>query len=216
MAWPDDLQLSCFTGYDWYLWKERTARSEMSLMWWGHAHQKRATRPQVCAMPLQLLTYLQEHQRPHRLSQAQLPASHQFSALGATPTAHPYCAGHVSSHLRSLSWQLSGNWLFKIIDEYRNYELFFCLQFNTLNNALARCPHCRKVSSVGSDYARNRCLLFMFLFFIMTAIAIGVTAGTARFAPEKSGLYALYIGKFCKEKKYKEKIFLKHFCSLFL
>jgi phosphatidylinositol-4,5-bisphosphate 4-phosphatase len=67
--------------------------------------------------------------------------------------------------------------------------------FNTLNNALARCPHCRKVSSVGSDYARNRCLLFMFLFFIMTAIAIGVTAGTAHYAPEKSGLYALYIGK---------------------
>ena len=86
--------------------------------------------------------------------------------------------------------------ILKIIDEYRNYEQFFCLQFNTLNNALARCPHCRKVSSVGSDYARNRCLLFMFLFFIMTAIAIGVTAGTARFAPEKSGLYALYIGKF--------------------
>lgn len=68
--------------------------------------------------------------------------------------------------------------------------------FNTLNNALARCPHCRKVSSVGSDYARNRCLLFMFLFFIMTAIAIGVTAGTAHYAPEKSGLYALYIGLF--------------------
>ena len=29
----------------------------------------------------------------------------------------------------------------------------------------------------------------------MTAIAIGVTAGTAHYAPEKSGLYALYIGK---------------------
>ena len=80
-------------------------------------------------------------------------------------------------------------------NDWEIIKLFLLFQFNTLNNALARCPHCRKVSSVGSDYARNRCLLFMFLFFIMTAIAIGVTAGTAHYAPEKSGLYALYIGK---------------------
>ena len=80
-------------------------------------------------------------------------------------------------------------------NDWEIIKLFLLFQFNTLNNALARCPHCRKVSSVGSDYARNRCLLFMFLFFVMTAIAIGVTAGTAHYAPEKSGLYALYIGK---------------------
>ena len=42
----------------------------------------------------------------------------------------------------------------------------------------------------------------------MTAIAIGVTAGTARFAPEKSGLYALYIGKFEKKETRKRKYFL--------
>ena len=68
-------------------------------------------------------------------------------------------------------------------------------QFNTLNNALARCPHCRKVSSVGSDYSRNRTLLFAFLTLVMSAIAIGVTAGTAHYAAEKAGLYAVYIGK---------------------
>ena len=35
------------------------------------------------------------------------------------------------------------------------YNFCFSLilfQFNTLNNALARCPHCRKVSSVGGDF----------------------------------------------------------------
>lgn len=68
--------------------------------------------------------------------------------------------------------------------------------FNTLNNALARCPHCRKVSSVGGDFSRNRGLLFSLLGSLMMIIAIGVTAGTASMAPDKAGLYVVYIGLF--------------------
>ena len=99
---------SCFIGYDWYFWKKRTTCSEMSLLRRGHTHQKRSSRAQICSMPLQLLTYLQKHQRPHRMSSTQLPACHQLSPVRATPTAHAHRAGHVPSHLRSLSWQFSG------------------------------------------------------------------------------------------------------------
>jgi len=48
-------------------------------------------------------------------------------------------------------------------------------QFNTLNNALARCPHCRKISSVGPDFARGRGIVFIIVGIITLIIAIGVT-----------------------------------------
>jgi len=68
--------------------------------------------------------------------------------------------------------------------------------FNTLNNALARCPHCRKISSVGGDFRRNRGLIYCMLGLMMLIVAIGVTAGTAAQASQKGGLYILYIGLF--------------------
>lgn len=68
--------------------------------------------------------------------------------------------------------------------------------FNMRNNALARCPHCRKVSSVGGDFSRNRGLLFSLLGILTMVIAIGVTAGTASSASDKPGLYVVYIGLF--------------------
>merc|ERR1711981_443381 len=68
--------------------------------------------------------------------------------------------------------------------------------FNTLNNALARCPHCRKVSSVGGDFSRNRGLLFSALGLLTMVIAIVVTACTATLATQKAGLYVLYVGLF--------------------
>lgn len=68
--------------------------------------------------------------------------------------------------------------------------------FNTLHNALARCPHCRKVSSVGSSFARGRGLLFLILAVIFLVIGIGVTAGTYRYAKDHGGVYVAYIGAF--------------------
>jgi len=68
--------------------------------------------------------------------------------------------------------------------------------FNTLNNALARCPHCRKISSVGGDFRRNRGLIYCMLGLMMLIVAIGVTAGTATQANTRPALYVLYIGLF--------------------
>jgi len=68
--------------------------------------------------------------------------------------------------------------------------------FNTLNNALARCPHCRKVSSVGPEFARNRSILFGIFGLIVLGIAIGITVGTLKMAAEKRGMYVVYVGAF--------------------
>jgi len=68
--------------------------------------------------------------------------------------------------------------------------------FNTLNNALARCPHCRKVSSVGPEFARTRSIIFMILGLIVLCIGIGITCGTYHIAEHKGGMFVLYVGAF--------------------
>ncbi|KZC09594.1 PREDICTED: type 1 phosphatidylinositol 4,5-bisphosphate 4-phosphatase isoform X1 [Dufourea novaeangliae] len=68
--------------------------------------------------------------------------------------------------------------------------------FNTLNNALARCPHCRKISSVGSDFARGRSIAFVILGIIALIIAVAVTVGTYTHAKSKGGIYVAYVGAF--------------------
>ncbi|XP_075224117.1 type 1 phosphatidylinositol 4,5-bisphosphate 4-phosphatase isoform X2 [Lycorma delicatula] len=69
--------------------------------------------------------------------------------------------------------------------------------FNTLNNALARCPHCQKVSSVGPDFARGRGICFLLLGCIFLLIGIAVTLGTYEYASSRSGgFYVFYIGAF--------------------
>uniref|UniRef100_A0A182X8L7 Phosphatidylinositol-4,5-bisphosphate 4-phosphatase n=1 Tax=Anopheles quadriannulatus TaxID=34691 RepID=A0A182X8L7_ANOQN len=50
--------------------------------------------------------------------------------------------------------------------------------FDTLKNNLARCPHCRKVSSVGADFCRKRRNLHFLGGIIFLAIGIGVTFAT--------------------------------------
>ena len=46
--------------------------------------------------------------------------------------------------------------------------------FNTLQNNLARCPHCRRLSSVGPEFARTRGIVFMILagVFLITSLAV--------------------------------------------
>ncbi|CAK9832425.1 Type 1 phosphatidylinositol 4,5-bisphosphate 4-phosphatase [Anthophora retusa] len=68
--------------------------------------------------------------------------------------------------------------------------------FNTLNNALARCPHCRKISSVGPDFARGRGIVFVILGIILLIIGIAVTVGTHTIVKTKGGIYVVYIGAF--------------------
>lgn len=66
--------------------------------------------------------------------------------------------------------------------------------FNTLSNALARCPHCRKVSSVGSEFSRKRAFIFTLAGLALLVIALGVTFGTLGSATSgKGGLFVLYV-----------------------
>nr|XP_023857839.1 type I phosphatidylinositol 4,5-bisphosphate 4-phosphatase-A [Salvelinus alpinus] len=58
------------------------------------------------------------------------------------------------------------------------------------DRTLARCPHCRKVSSIGQRYPRRRslwCVLLCLLFSISTA---GLVAGTWVKAQAYGGIYA--------------------------
>lgn len=58
----------------------------------------------------------------------------------------------------------------------------------------ARCPQCRKVTSVGQAYARTRWVGYLILTFILLIIAIGVTLGTTDAAKSQHGLYFLWSG----------------------
>jgi len=68
--------------------------------------------------------------------------------------------------------------------------------FNTLNNSLARCPHCRKLSSVGGDFSRSRGIIYLVLAFLFLAVGIGVTLGTYTVVEKKGGLFVVYVGAF--------------------
>jgi phosphatidylinositol-4,5-bisphosphate 4-phosphatase len=68
--------------------------------------------------------------------------------------------------------------------------------FNVLNKALARCPHCRKVSSVGPSFARSRALLFLLMGLIFIGVGVGVTIGTIQLAQRNGGIYVLWIGAY--------------------
>lgn len=75
------------------------------------------------------------------------------------------------------------------LEKYIFAEIVISFQFNTLNNALARCPHCRKISSVGPDFARGRGIVFIIVGIITLIIAIAVTV---RVQLDFSHLYRLF------------------------
>lgn len=68
--------------------------------------------------------------------------------------------------------------------------------YQTLKNAPVRCPHCRKVSSVGARMARIRGSIYAVLALLFLAIALGVTLGTLAVAKSKGGIYVAYVGGF--------------------
>lgn len=71
------------------------------------------------------------------------------------------------------------------------------LQYQMLKNAPVRCPHCRKVSSVGPRMARVRGTIFALLALLFFAIALGVTLGTLSAAKTHGGgVYVAYVGAF--------------------
>ncbi|KAA3675287.1 phosphatidylinositol-4,5-bisphosphate 4-phosphatase, partial [Paragonimus westermani] len=74
--------------------------------------------------------------------------------------------------------------------------LISCLSGGTSAGAAgliaARCPHCRKVTSVGPAYARVRLVVYSLLTFVALIIAIGVTVGTVSAATSNKALYFLW------------------------
>ncbi|CAG2111292.1 unnamed protein product [Medioppia subpectinata] len=64
--------------------------------------------------------------------------------------------------------------------------------FNTLQNNLARCPHCRKLSSVGREFARTRGVVFLIFGSIFLLVSLAVLFGTLSMVRNGSrGLIAL-------------------------
>uniref|UniRef100_A0A0P4WDA8 Phosphatidylinositol-4,5-bisphosphate 4-phosphatase n=1 Tax=Scylla olivacea TaxID=85551 RepID=A0A0P4WDA8_SCYOL len=68
--------------------------------------------------------------------------------------------------------------------------------FNTLNNALARCPHCRKVSSVGPEFARCRGIVFVVVALGFLGLGIALTCTTIGYTKNYPGIYVAYIVAF--------------------
>lgn len=78
-----------------------------------------------------------------------------------------------------------------------HFKLDLSLQYQMLKNAPVRCPHCRKVSSVGPRMARVKGTIFAVLAFIFFSIALGVTLGTLEAAKTHGGgVYVAYVGAF--------------------
>ncbi|XP_033011431.1 type 2 phosphatidylinositol 4,5-bisphosphate 4-phosphatase isoform X2 [Lacerta agilis] len=59
-----------------------------------------------------------------------------------------------------------------------NTFLWMELRFNTL----AKCPHCKKISSVGCALPRRRCCAYITIGMIFIFIGVGLTVGTQDFA----------------------------------
>lgn len=60
------------------------------------------------------------------------------------------------------------------------------------DRTLARCPHCRKVSSIGRHYPRRWSLLCFLLFVVVAASTAGLMAGTWRSAQKSGGIYVCW------------------------
>ncbi|XP_031217048.1 type 1 phosphatidylinositol 4,5-bisphosphate 4-phosphatase isoform X2 [Mastomys coucha] len=60
------------------------------------------------------------------------------------------------------------------------------------DRTLARCPHCRKVSSIGRRYPRKRCLCCFLLGLLLAVTATGLAFGTWKPAQQYGGIYAAW------------------------
>jgi len=65
--------------------------------------------------------------------------------------------------------------------------------FNLTNRALARCPHCRKISGIGRSYSLNRARFFFGIATAVLLIAILVTTLTHTNAQIHRGVISVYV-----------------------
>ncbi|KAH9515741.1 Type 2 phosphatidylinositol 4,5-bisphosphate 4-phosphatase [Bulinus truncatus] len=78
------------------------------------------------------------------------------------------------------------------------YTCAYCGQIFMLRiiRKFARCPHCRKLSSIGDHFARTRGHIFLFLGLLFICAAVGITVGTFEAAKGHGGIYVSWIGGF--------------------
>lgn len=76
----------------------------------------------------------------------------------------------------------------------------YCNQIFLFNSVgwsqLARCPHCRRVSSCDASNQKTRCAIYLILGIIFLGAGIGVTVGTYEMAHHSGGIYTVWIGAF--------------------
>ncbi|XP_050395230.1 type I phosphatidylinositol 4,5-bisphosphate 4-phosphatase-A [Patella vulgata] len=75
----------------------------------------------------------------------------------------------------------------------------YCAQnfiFDVAKKSLARCPHCRKLTAVGKNYARIKAHVYLIIALVFIAAGIGVTVGTYEAASKAGGIYIVWIGAF--------------------
>jgi phosphatidylinositol-4,5-bisphosphate 4-phosphatase len=65
-------------------------------------------------------------------------------------------------------------------------------QVNLFTRALARCPHCHKVSSVGREFARRRGIAYLIPGILFLLLGIFITAFTHKYVARNSGIIASY------------------------
>ncbi|KAF7652043.1 hypothetical protein LDENG_00101590 [Lucifuga dentata] len=70
-------------------------------------------------------------------------------------------------------------------------NVFLWMEFS--DRTLARCPHCRKVSSIGQWYPRRKSLQCFLLFFIFAFSTAGLVVGTWRSAKHSTGIYVSWV-----------------------
>ncbi|VDN01404.1 unnamed protein product [Thelazia callipaeda] len=70
------------------------------------------------------------------------------------------------------------------------HEVFM---FNTLSITVAKCPHCKKISSVGRDYARNRAVIHIVCSVVSVVALIGLMIGTWNMAKSAPFIYLIWL-----------------------
>ncbi|XP_059158772.1 type 2 phosphatidylinositol 4,5-bisphosphate 4-phosphatase-like isoform X2 [Physella acuta] len=78
------------------------------------------------------------------------------------------------------------------------YTCAYCSQVFVLRiiRKFARCPHCRRLSAAGYNYAKSRAIFFLCLGLLFIGVAVGITIGTYEYAHLHGGIYVSWIGGF--------------------
>lgn len=89
----------------------------------------------------------------------------------------------------------SDTFLVSLDCDWFHLNFLFFFQFNRFNSSLVRCPHCRKVSSVGPYFARRRSIVFMIIGLLTLVLGIVLTVTTSTYATVSTEWFQLNLKK---------------------